>query len=81
MVNRGSDGMAVKVTAASGPLPEMIDVWARARGRSSASSLEPGSWVMASSSDLSKTLERCRWECAESYLVLAGYGATEKSEA
>ena len=60
MVDRGSDGMAMRVVAASGPLPEMIDAWVRSRGTTTASGLEPGSWVMASSSDLSKTLERCR---------------------
>jgi hypothetical protein len=29
MVDLGSDGMLVKVAAASGPLPEMIDMWVR----------------------------------------------------
>ncbi len=35
MVDLGSDGMPVKVTAAFGALPAMIDAWVLTKGRAS----------------------------------------------
>ena len=51
-----SDGMLVKVMAASGALPATIDAWVLTRGRTAGS----GRLLVLSSSDLRMSFEMCR---------------------
>jgi hypothetical protein len=58
--------MPVKVIAAFGALPAMIDAWVLTRGRTTLTSMAPGWLLVLSSSDLRTSFEVCRCECAES---------------
>jgi hypothetical protein len=60
----GSDGMPVKVVAAFGALPAMIDAWVLTRGRATFSSMAPGRLLVRSSSDLRVSFEVWLCECA-----------------
>ena len=61
-VDLESDGMPVKVMAAFGALPAMIDAWVLTRGRTTLASAACGLLLVRSSSDLRMRLDVCRWE-------------------
>ena len=59
--------MPVKVMAAFGALPAMIDAWVLTRGRTTCTAMAPGRMLVWSSSDLRMSFEVCCCECAESW--------------
>jgi len=59
MEDLGSDGTAVKVMAAFGALPEMIDAWVLTRAMTACPSVAPVRALALSSSDLRMRFEVC----------------------